>query len=451
LWTETFDREYSAEQLFAIQSDVAGQVALALHASLSADERRRIDELPTTNTDAYAAYLEGLKFLRAGRQEEHFIGARRNFERAVELDPSFALAYAGLSRAARNHHWFANGRREALEEARRAAECAIEIASDLSEAHLALGTLYYLDRDYDAALKHLSRAERGLPGNSELMRWKAFIIRRRGGWEDALRDLERARSLNPRDAQATMEVAFTLFNLRRYDEAEEYFGRALELAPQDAGARIYGSLVPLMRDGSVASAIAAAEGIELAENVPWKYIHSWQALLAAGDFEGAAASVSKVERIQGQWHDYPNSVLLGWTYLLQDRAADAREQFEKAVRILEDDVAEDPKEGKLYASLGVAYAGLGRFEEAIEAGRRATELWPIEKDTFVGTWMLQDLGWIYVMAGEHDAAVEAFDRILAVPSVWSIEMLKADPRAAPLNGHPAFQALVTEYSRPADV
>ena len=102
-------------------------------------------------------------------------------------------------------------------------------------------------------------------------------------------------------------------------------------------------------------------------------------------------------------------------------------------------------DARLYTTLGIAYAGLGRFKDAIDAGERAVELMPIAKDTFVGTWLLQDLGWIYVMAGEYDAAVDAFERILEIPSFWSIELLLSDPRTNPLRDHAGFQGLVDKY------
>ncbi|MCH7780647.1 MAG: protein kinase [Acidobacteria bacterium] len=164
LWTESFDRELSVEQIFSIQSDVAGQVAIALQVSLSADERRRIDRLPTTHLEAYDAYVKGLEYLyMPGQLEVNLLPARDSFEHAIDLDPTFALAHAGLSRAARDHFWLGGGTEEALEVTRLAAESAIEIEPDLSEAHLALGTYLYLLRDYDAALKELSIAEQGLP------------------------------------------------------------------------------------------------------------------------------------------------------------------------------------------------------------------------------------------------------------------------------------------------
>ena len=119
------------------------------------------------------------------------------------------------------------------------------------------------------------------------------------------------------------------------------------------------------------------------------------------------------------------------------------------MEILEADIAARPDDARLYASLGIVYAGLGRYDEAIRSGRRGVELMPIPKDAFVGSFLLHELGWIYIMAGEYDAAVDVFDRILGMPSIWSIELLLSDPRIDPLREHEAFQALVDKYSRSA--
>ena len=169
-------------------------------------------------------------------------------------------------------------------------------------------------------------------------------------------------------------------------------------------------------------------------------------LLYARDFEGAIQFVSPVGRVSGQWHDYPTPLLVGWTQVLQDRSDDAMASFAEAARILEVDLQTDPDNARLHSSLALTYAGLGRKEEALSAGRRSVELLPLEKDVFVGAWLLQDLAWVYTMTGEFDAAVETFDRVLSVPSVWSIEALLIDPRIEPLRDHAGFLELVERHA-----
>jgi tetratricopeptide (TPR) repeat protein len=139
--------------------------------------------------------------------------------------------------------------------------------------------------------------------------------------------------------------------------------------------------------------------------------------------------------------------LVGWTRQLQGRTEDAMDQFAEAAGILEADLLRDPDNARLHSSVALTYAGLERKEEALREGRRSVELLPLEKDVFVGAWLLQDLAWVYTMTGESDAAVETFDRVLSVPSVWSIEALLLDPRIEPLRDHAGFIELVERHAR----
>jgi TolB-like protein/Flp pilus assembly protein TadD len=453
LWAESYDRELTLEEIFGIQGDIAERIAGALQATLSADERRRIGALPTDDLGAYELYLQGIELLaRTEYLEEDFVRARAVFEQAVSRDPTFALAYAGLSEAALNHYWLAGGPREAREAAGEAARRAVELSPELPEAHMALGTYLYLLHDYGAALEELSIAERGLPGNAELHRWKGYMMRRRGRWEEGLSHLERARSLDPREPIASLELGFTLMHLRRYDEALGWFEESVALAPEFPAARLFRAMVPVLRDGTLEAAAAAADEIEAIRPIPRKYSQGWQVLLCLRDYDRVVSLLSESQRVTGQWHDYPTSLLVGWTYRLEGRDEDAAREFDTARKVLEEDLGEHPQDVRLHGALGVTYAGLGRKEEALREGRRAVELLPMDRDVFIGGWQLQDLAWIYVMTGEHDAAVETFEQLLTRPSAWSIELFLLDPRIDPLRDHAGFRDLVDRLraARPAE-
>jgi serine/threonine-protein kinase len=448
LWAESYSRKLSVSGIFSTQSDIALRVATALHATLTADERERIAAVPTTDVEAYILYLRGLELLhRPGQLVSNIYAAREYFEEAVALDPTFALAYAGLSRAARDQFWLIGGNQEDLDVAMEAATRALELQPELPEAHLALGTVLYVQRDYDRAQDEMNVALLGLPGNSELLRWLGYIARRLGDWDTALEHLQRARGLNPREAEATNEVGLTLLCMRRYDEALSHLDLALELAPHYPLARVYRAMTPVLRDGTEEAVSRAVQEFGEVPGGPWKYAHGWQLLLYARDFEGAIEFVTPVERVSGQWYDYPRSLLIGWSRFLQGRSDEAMAGFDEAVRILEPDLRANPDDARLHSSLALAYAGLGRKEEALREGRRSVEIVPLEMDAFTGAWLLQDLAWVYTMTGELDAAVETLDRVLSVPSVWSIEALLLDPRVDPLRGHGGFEKLVKKYRR----
>jgi serine/threonine-protein kinase len=120
----------------------------------------------------------------------------------------------------------------------------------------------------------------------------------------------------------------------------------------------------------------------------------------------------------------------------------AREEFRSAARLLEEELEHHPDDPRLHSALGLAYAGLGRAEDAIQHGRRAVELYPVSKDALLGTDRLWDLIRILVRTGEHDEALDLLASLLSIPSRYSRELLRAEPALAPLRTHPRFRGLV---------
>jgi serine/threonine-protein kinase len=233
LWAEVYERDLA--DMFAVQSDVAEQVAAALRAELTAAERERIEEIPTEDLEAYEFYLRGMEYWRRpGDLAEDYRSAQRMWEQAVDLDPSFALAHAWLSTIHSESYWYRwDFTEERLRLARAAADRALELDPDLPEGHLALGLYYYYGfRAYDQALEELAVAEQGRPGDAELLSARAWIYRRQGRWEEAIANLQRAAELDPRDATLFNVLGHTHRFLRRYDEAERYYDKALAIEPE---------------------------------------------------------------------------------------------------------------------------------------------------------------------------------------------------------------------------
>jgi tetratricopeptide (TPR) repeat protein len=252
LWSEQYDRELT--DVFAIQSDVAQQVAAALRAELTAAERERIEEIPTDNLEAYDFYLRGMEYWRRpGRLAEDLRSAQRMWEQAVELDPSFALAHAWLSIVHSLIYFLGHDHtEERLRLARAAADRTLELDPDIPQGHLALATYYYRGfRAYDQALEELAVAEQGLPGDAELLSTRGFIYRRQGKWEEAIANLQRAAELDPRDATRLVVLGGTHQSLRRYGEAERYYDKALAVEPEYEGAAYSRANGRFRRDGDL--------------------------------------------------------------------------------------------------------------------------------------------------------------------------------------------------------
>ncbi len=122
-----------------------------------------------------------------------------------------------------------------------------------------------------------------------------------------------------------------------------------------------------------------------------------------------------------------------------------RAYFDSTRSMLEIKVQQFPDDARFRSALGIAYAGLGRKEDAIREGELAVELLPMSKEAFRGAYRAEDLARIYTMVGEHDAAIDRLESLLAVPSITAVPGLRIDPIWDPLRDNPRFQALLAKY------
>ncbi len=143
-------------------------------------------------------------------------------------------------------------------------------------------------------------------------------------------------------------------------------------------------------------------------------------------------------------HDFfiPNALRYALIYGYMNNKEPARKYYEEARSILESKIEERPADARFHSSLGIAYAGLGRKEDAIREGKRAVELCPVSKEAWRGLDRLEALAKIYAMVGEFDAAIAQLESLLSVPGGLSIPLLRLDPAWDPLRDHPRFKQLL---------
>ena len=148
---------------------------------------------------------------------------------------------------------------------------------------------------------------------------------------------------------------------------------------------------------------------------------------------------------ESQLSFYPKALLSALTLRELDRSEEARAAFEDALVFLEPRVQQSPEDHRLHSALGITYAGLGRKEEAVAAGKRGVELMPVSKDAMVGPWRIDDLAHIYTMVGEPDAALEQLDRLLSIPALFSVPLMELEPEWESLRDHPRYQELSEKH------
>jgi serine/threonine-protein kinase len=436
-------------EVFRVQSDLAEQVAQALDITLLEPERRALRSRPTENMEAYDYYLRGNEHYNRGYLVNELRSAIRMYEKAVELDQTFALAYAQLSGAHVEMYWFYHDRsKECLSMAKEAVDKAFLLNPDLPEVRVALGQYYYHGHlDYGRALEEFGIARKSQPNNGRLLRFIGYVQRRQGKMEQALVNIKRASQLDPLSCLPTLEVAETLMLLRKYAEAERYYERAISLSSDVPSAYNFKAQLYLLWEGSTEKARAVLE--EASQNIGSlkdDFILLRRVLLAIFDRDCEKAldrlSIGSSEVFETQFCFIPKAQLYAQVNGLMGKRQLEQDYYESARRILETKMQERPRDARLHSSLGIAYAGLGRKKEAVREGKEALELLPVSKEAWGGLYRIEDLARIYVMTGEFDAAIEQIEFLLSVPGEMSIPLLRLDPAWDPLRDHARFKKLL---------
>jgi len=230
IWSETYDREM--ENIFAIQDDIAKAIVGALEIKLLGERKEPLIKDYTADLRAYNLYLQG-RFFWNKRTAEDMKKAVDYFSQAMEMDPKYALAYAGLSDAQGVLPFYVPvAPKEAFSKAREAALKALEIDGSLAEARSALGFVYmYSDWDWKAAEAELRRAIQLKPGYAIVHQWYAELLSAMGRFEESLTEIRRAQELDPLSLiSGSMEATIDIF-MHQYDRAIAQCRKTLDMNP----------------------------------------------------------------------------------------------------------------------------------------------------------------------------------------------------------------------------
>src|SRR5438477_4842775 len=236
LWAKTYDRDI--KDVFAVESEVAQEIADSLQARLSPAEANTVASAPTKDAQAYDLFLKGEfehRVANSNFRPESFDQAARWYKEAIARDPNFALAIAQLAICRLRRHWLTDPLTEAeVIDAGKMAKQAVTLGPDLAEAHIAVGLFHYYGfREYEPALTEFQRALQLQPNNALALSFVAFVHRRQGKWDLTLDELKKSIELNPRDPYTIAGLAETDVFLRRWREAEDAARRALTIDPHE--------------------------------------------------------------------------------------------------------------------------------------------------------------------------------------------------------------------------
>jgi len=239
LWAESYDRELTAENIFAIQSDIAQAIAHALQAVLTPQEQSRVAAVPTSSFAAYEEFLRGRQKMVL-REIPDIRQAVDHFRNSIQLDPDYAMAYVGLADAYHMLLFYGDmSTAETVPLMKAAVTSALELDPDLGEAQTALGALHRAEGRSNDAIAAYERAIELAPGYATSYHWLAEQWRTDRNRPDlALPLIRKAQELDPLSPVINITVAETLRDFGRHDEALVQIDHTIEVSPAFASAYI---------------------------------------------------------------------------------------------------------------------------------------------------------------------------------------------------------------------
>jgi serine/threonine-protein kinase len=442
-WQQPFDAALT--DVFAVQADIATEVAEALGVVLGDSARRELTVKPTGNLAAYDEFLKGEAASQGMKADQ--AGLRRAigfYERAVSLDSAYAQAWSQLSRARTS--LYSNGvpDPELGEQARIAAERARALAPNDPLVYLAAGDYFGSVNPIDNA-RAMAAFERGLllaPDNVDLLGALASAETSLGRWEGAAARLARAALLDPHSPAAARRLAAVHIFLRHYAAADSAADRGVALAPTSPAMVSLKVMAALGRgelDSARAIILAAARRIDPAALYPFfaSYQDLYWVLDDAQQRQVLEAPPSAFDDDRGSWGLVRTELyeLRGDRRRTATYADSARLAFEAQIRAVPDD-------WQRHALLGLALAYLGRKADAVREGLKGVELMPISRDGYFGPYNQLQLVRIYLLTGEPDKALDQLEPLLEVPFYLSPGWLRIDPTFEPVRRDPRFQRLL---------
>jgi TolB-like protein/Tfp pilus assembly protein PilF len=454
-WAQTYDRDLA--DIFAIQSEIAKAIADQLQAKLSPTEKKAIEQPPTTDLAAFDLYSRAKSLLltasfgATGYQDQR--KAIELLDEVVQRDPSFFDAYCQLAYAHETLYGVSGldhtPARLALAET--AVQAATRLRPDAGETRLARASyLYYGPRDYAGALAELDIARKTLPNDPRLFELTGYILRRRGQQEEGLRNLQRAVELDPRNFDTLQQIALSYQNSGRYAEGIAALDRALTIVPDNVETRTTRELFYLFWKGdtrplhrTIDSILAQGPGAIAITADTWfdcalaerDSAAAERALVALGDNPCWGDGAIELSRSFGE----------GLLARITKDEARARTAFETAHAQQEKIVQAQPDYGPTLCVLAMIDAALGHKDQALEEGRRAITLMPIEKDVLNGSRVLQYFAITAAWSGDKELALQQLETGLRGPAAslaLSYGALKLLPFWDPLRGDPRFEKIV---------
>jgi serine/threonine protein kinase/Tfp pilus assembly protein PilF len=431
VWAERFDRKL--KDVFEVQADVSEKVAQALEIRLTASQIQRIEKKPTISIRAYDYYLRGRDYYRRlGKEDLEF--AIQMYKKALEMDPEYALAYAGLADVyVYKYDAYYDRSVQLLDRAEEASKRALALDYDLPEAHRALGRVHKDKKNYKESISEFKKAIELKPDYFEAYRALGWIYDEMRDYDNAIAHAERALEIRPSEGESYVLLGVAYLDKGEYEQAIKMFTKGLEIAP-DYGTAYYYVGNTYQKQGKFEQALEMYDRcVKVGGDVNVYLDMGWVHLLK-GDVQKAIASYKKC--IELGCFEFLANYYLGLTNETQGNAKDSKECYELCLELSRKLLQDDPDNPYVHSTLGLVHTALGQKEKAAEHGEHAVSLDP-ENGA-----ILYDLARIYALQNRPGKSIQilekAFNRCLC-PSPFEA---KLDPHFKSLHQFIEFKKAV---------
>ena len=446
-WSDSYDKVL--DDIFSVQNDIAQKVVDQLGGSLLSGQVQQ--NAPTNNLEAYDFYLRGLSYeVRGSYLKSDLLSSINLFQKAIELDPEFALAYSHLSRAQASMYWFFYDRSEKnVSDAFENAQKSFVLVPDLADSYLALGYYHYWCKlDYDKAIEDFSKAREIQPNNAEASFGLGVVYRRMGMFDQSLKNMLKGVTLNPLSIEYIRNTGETYALTRDYSNAVKYYKKAIDLSPDVSALRVSEAYYYILWKDDIETASRILNDVkdyyflDVTPNIPVLVD------ILNRDYNKALTDLrlSGREYETGQFNYTPRTQAAGLIYKYKNEPDISKAYFDSARVQLERMIRENPDDERFHSALGITYAGLGMNDKAVSEGKKGIELLPLEKEAYRGYYRQLDLAKIYVLNGDYNNALKQIDFVLSIPGVFSVSLLQKDPLYDSLRDLPGYKAIVKKYS-----
>ena len=409
LWAETFDREMTMENIFDIQTEITRQIVTAVKGELSETEQQSIGTVPTNNLAAYEAFLHARAATnRADYSKAKYIEAQPWAEKAVQLDPEFAEAWAILAEIHGQAVW---QNFDSTAKRRSAAREALAKATQLDPGSPSVKAaqadyLYRLENNYPAALAMFRQAHVGAPGHARILMSMAIAMRRNGLWQESIETFEKSMQLDPDNVFTATTMVDTLTWMNEWNRVEDLLSRWIIKYPDSRDLKGQQVRAKLFHHGDLES---ARELFNLLQ--PWGgyfYIEAATSLLNyERNFEDLLVFLDSPEFAERIQYGPDIGLSKGITYHLMGDEEQARKYLQLQIDY---SLAQAPTGTYVDAfqlmKQATCWSYLGDSDKALEISRKAVEMLPVEKDHIFGAIIENNHNLILAMAGERDKALK---------------------------------------------